>query len=135
MSAKRLAIAAEHDPVRALLLNANAVVGEAVGRVEVEDPQQARALEDDDLVALVLQANVRLRRVQPSVLLLGPLHLAVELVEEPIPQQLVVDEVELPARVVEAVAVALAREVQPFWVAELVAFEVEVALAAQAVRD
>jgi hypothetical protein len=111
MPAKRFTISTEHDPIRAFLLNANAVVGKAVGRVEVEDPQQARALEDDDLIALVLKADVGLRRVQPSVLLLGPLHLAVELVEEPVAQELVVDEVELPARVVEAVAVAFAREV------------------------
>lgn len=135
MPAKVLAIGAQHNAVGALLLDANAVVGEAALRVEVEDPQQARALKHNDLVALVLEADVRLRRMQPAVLLLCPLHLGVEVVEESVAQELVVDEVELAARVVERVSVAFAGEVEPLRVPELVAFEIEVALAAEAVRD
>jgi hypothetical protein len=133
MATKRLAIRAEHDPICAFLLDTNAVVREAVGRMEVEDPQQARALKHNDLIALVLQADVRLGRMQPSVLLFRPLHLAVELVQEAVAQQFVVDEIELPARVVEAVAVTFAGEVEPFGMAELVALEVQIAFSAQAV--
>lgn len=128
-------VGVEDDAVSARLLDADAVVGEAAAGVEVEDPEQARALEGDDLVAVVLERDVRLRAVQPAVLLLRPLHLAVELVQELVPQQVVVGEVELASRVVEGVVVAGAWEVEPFRVSELVAEEVEVAFAAEAVGD
>ena len=135
VAAKVLAVGAEDDSVGALLLDADAVVGEAVLGVEVEDPEKAGALEDDDFVALVLQADVGLRRVQPAVLLFGPLHLAVEFVEESVAQEVVIDEVELAPCIVEAVVVARTWEVQPFRMAEFVAFKVEVALPSETVRD
>lgn len=135
VATERLCVRVQHDLVRALLLDTNAVVGEAVLRVEVEDPQETGTLEHDDLVALVLQADVCLWCVQPAILLLGPLHLAVELVEEPVAQEFVIDEVELATSIVEAVVVALAREVEPLWVTKLVALEVQVSLASQSMRD
>lgn len=103
--------------------------------MEIEDPKEPCALEDQDLVALVLQADVGLRGVEPAVLVLGKLHGAVELVEELVPQQVVLGEVELAASVPEGVVVAGPREVEPFGVAELVALEVQVALAAEGVGD
>lgn len=135
MAAKLLRICAEHNLVGALLLDSNAVVGEAVLRVEVEDPEEASALKDNDLVALVLEADVGLGRVEPAVLLFGPLHLAVELVEVAVAEETVVNKVELAAGVCEAVVVAFTGKVEPFWVAELVTFKVEVALASEAVGD
>lgn len=134
-AAKQGIIRVEEDAVRARLLGPDAVIGEAFGRMEIEDPQQARTLEDEDLVELVLQAYVGLRRVQPAVLLLRGLHRAVELVQELVPQQAVLCQVELPAGVPEGVAVAGAGEVEPLRVPELVALEVEVALAAKAVGN
>ena len=38
--------------------SAELVVGETLGRVEVEDPEEVAALEADDLVAFVFQADV-----------------------------------------------------------------------------
>ena len=63
MATEGLVVSAEYDPVSALLLNTITVVSEAVGRVEVEDPQETSTLEDDDLVTLMLQADVRLWRM------------------------------------------------------------------------
>jgi hypothetical protein len=54
VTAKVLAISAQDDPIRALLLDADAVICETVGRVEVEDPEKAGPFEHDDFVALVL---------------------------------------------------------------------------------
>ena len=73
--------------------------------------------------------------MEPSVLLFCPLHLAVKFIEEPVAEKLVVWKVELAASVVEAVVVAFAWEIEPLGVAKLVAFEVQVALTSQAVRD
>lgn len=130
-----LGVGVEHDLVGAGHVDADPVIGKALGGVEVEDEDAAAALEHDDLVALVLEADVGLGCVQPAVVGLRQVHLAVELVEVPVPQQVVFGQVELAPRVPERVLVALAREVEPFRVAELVAFEVEVALAAEAVRQ
>lgn len=135
MAAEYLAIGANDNPVGSLLLNADAVVGEAVGRVKVEDPEQAGALKYNDLVALVLEADVGLWRVQPAILFLGPLHLAVKLVEELVAEEVVVCEVELAAGIVEAVAVAFTGKVEPLWVAKLIALKVQVAFASKTVRD
>lgn len=60
VTTKVLAIGAENDPVRALLLDTHAVVCEAVRWVEVEDPEEASPLKDNHLVTLVLQADVSL---------------------------------------------------------------------------
>ena len=103
--------------------------------MKIKDPQQARTLKHNNLVALMLERNVRLRRMQPPVPRFCPLHLGIEIIQEPISEELVVDEIELTAGVVEAVIVAGTREVEPLGMAKLVAFEVEVAFAAETVRD
>lgn len=135
VAAESLAVGAEHNAIRAFLLDADAVIGEAVGGVEVEYPEQASALKHNDLVAFVLETDVCLRGVQPPVLLLCPLHFAVEFVEEPVAQEVVVNEVELAPRVVEAVAVAFAREVEPFGVPEFITLEIQITFASETVRD
>ena len=134
-TAERWAVGVQDNAVSTSLLNTNTVVCEAVRRVEVEDPAKTGTLEDNDLVALILEGDVCLVRVQPAILLLGPLHLAVKVVQEVVAEDLVIDKVELAAGVVEAVAVALTREVKPFGVSKLVSFEVEVSLTSKTVCD
>lgn len=134
-TAERWAVGVQDNAVSTSLLNTNTVVCEAVRRVEVEDPEKTGTLEDNDLVALILEGDVGLVRVQPAILLLGPLHLAVKVVQEVVAEDLVIDKVELAASVVEAVAVALTREVKPFGVSKLVSFEVEVSLTSKTVCD
>ena len=75
-------VSIQYDLVGASLLNAYAVVRVALRGVKIEDPQQACSLENNDFVLLVLQADMCLRRMQPAVLLFGPLHLAVKFIEE-----------------------------------------------------
>lgn len=83
------------------LLNTNSVVRIRILRMEVEDPQQARPLKDQDLICFILQADICLCRMQPAVLLFRPLYLTVELVQELIPEQIVVREIELSPGVPE----------------------------------
>lgn len=130
-----LGIGVEHDLVGPGRLDADAIIREALRSVEVEDEDAAAALEHDDLVALVLEADVRLGRVQPPVVRLRQVHLAVELVEVFVPQEVVICEVQLAPRIPERVLVPLARKVEPFRMAEFVAFKVEVALTSEAVRE
>lgn len=134
-STESCVVCVEDHSVSTRVLHTNTVVGERARGVEVEDPQQSSPLEDDDFVALILQADVCLWGVQPSVLVLSPLHCLVEVVEEVVAEELVFHKVELAARVVEAVVVAFTGEVEPFWVAKLVAFEVEVGFSSQTVGD
>lgn len=67
-------------------------------------------------------------------MLLGVLHLRVEFVEELVPEQAVISEIELAACIPEAVIVASPGEVEPFRVTEFVTLEVQVSLAAKSVR-
>lgn len=128
-----LLVGGEHDAVRASDVHTNPIVAERVGGVEVEHEDKARALVRDDLVALVLERDPRLWRREPAVLVLEVMHRLVELVQVPVPQHGVVHNVPLAPSVVEGVAVALAGEVEPLRVTELVAFEIEVAFAAERV--
>lgn len=131
----RLRISVKHNTVRPLLLDTNAVIRVALRRMEVKDPDQASTLKDNDFISLVLQADIRLRRVQPAVFLLGVLHAGVELVEELVAEEIVGCEVKLASCVPEAVVISGAGEVEPFGVAELIAFEVEIAFSSESVGD
>lgn len=128
-------VGVQNDSISPALLDSDAVVSETLSGVEVENPQQAGAFENNDFVRLVLQADVGLRAVQPSILLFRPLHFGIEVVEEFVPQQIVVGEVELAARIPKAVVVARSWEIEPFRMAEFITLKVEVALAAEPVRD
>jgi len=132
---KGWAISVDDNAVSTSLLNTNPVVGKAVARVEVKDPEQPGALKDDDLVLLVLEGDVGLWAVEPAIFLFCPLHLAVKLVQEAVSQQLVVWQIELTAGIVEAVAVALAWKIEPLWMAKFVALEVEVTFTTESVGD
>lgn len=74
-------VSIKHDPVRTGFLDTDSVISEGPGRMEIEDPEKTRALEDEDLVRFILQADVCLRGVQPAILLFGQLHGAVKFVE------------------------------------------------------
>lgn len=81
-SSKSGIIGIKNNAIRARDINTDAIIREALRRVEIEDPQQARAFKDEDLVILILQTDVRLRGMQPAVFGFGVLHRAVEVVEE-----------------------------------------------------
>ena len=114
-------VGVENRLVGSRLVDADAVVSVAVAGMEIEDEKQAGSLENDNLVGLVLQADVCLRSCQPSILLFHVLHGTVKVIEPLVPEQLVVNEVELSASVVERVVVSSAREIEPFRMTELVA--------------
>ena len=73
--------------------------------------------------------------MKPSVLLLGPLHLAIKVVQEAVSEQVIVGQIELTTGIVKAVAVAFTWKVEPFGVTKLIALEVEVSLATKSVSD
>lgn len=134
-TADLLGIGVEHNLVGAGRLDADAIVREALSSVEVENEDAAAALKHDNFITLILEADIRLGRVQPPVVLLRQVHLAVELIQVLVPQETVLCEVHLTPRIPERVLVPLTRKVEPFWMAEFVAFEVEVAFTPEAVRE
>lgn len=71
--------------------------------MEVEDEQQPGTLEDDHLVILTLEADIRLRACEPLVLRLEVLHGTIKVVEFVVMEMLSVwcDEVKLTAGIVE----------------------------------
>lgn len=133
MSARLLGIRVQHNSVCPGHVDPNPVIAEALGRMEVEDEKAATSLEDDDLVSLVLERDVCLRRLQPTEAALAGVHETIKVVEELVPEQVVVGQVKLAPGVPKGVLVALAGEVQPFRVTKLVTLEVEIALAAETV--
>jgi hypothetical protein len=54
-------------------------------------------------------------------------HGRIELVEIAVSQEWIVDQIELPASVLERIAIACSGEIEPFGMPKLVAFEIEVA--------
>lgn len=134
-SSKSWTVSIDDDAVSTGLLDTDPVVGKAVAWVKVEDPEKSGALKHNDLVLLVLEGDVGLWSVEPTILLFCPLHLAVEVVQEAVSQQVVVWEVELTASIVEAVAVALAWKVEPLWVTEFVALKIKITLATESVGN
>jgi hypothetical protein len=123
----------EHDLVRAGYFDAHTIVGEGLGRMEVEDEQETRTLEHDQLVDLVLERDVSLWRGEPSMLFLQLVHVRIERGQVLIPQQFVVDHRPLAARMLERITIALAREVEPLWVTGFIALEVEISLSTEGV--
>lgn len=130
VATKLQVIRIQHDAVRSRLFNADPIVGKAFRGMEVEHPQQVRSFKDEDLIDFVLETDIRLWSLQPTVLLLCELHGAVELVEKPIAQEMVFREIQLPTCIPEGIAISFSGEVEPFWMAKLVALKVEVAFAA-----
>lgn len=132
-AAEIFGVAVQHHSVGTSALYTDTVVYVALLWVEVEDEQQASPFEDDDLVGLVLQTDVCLFRMKPSILLLGMLHPGVELIQESVSEEFVFREIELTSCIPEAVIISFSWEVEPLWMAKLVTFKVQVAFAAQTV--
>ncbi len=105
------------------------VVGIGFLWVEVEDNQAVAALERQHLVSLVLAEGNR-SGVEQTVFCDAVDHVPVETVQPAVFQQLVVGQIPLAAGMVEGPAVVLPREVDPLWMTELIAHEVEVAAGA-----
>ena len=117
------------------LLDTDTIVREALARMEIEYPQQACPFEDDDFVLFVLETHMRLRRMQPAILLLCPLHFRVEVVQELVSEIAVFGQIQLTTCVPKAIVVSFPREIQPFWVSEFVALKIKVSLTAQRMSD
>ena len=103
--------------------------------VEVTDEHQRPATVDQDLllVAHVQGLDERIGdHVEPAV---EVLHRPVEVVEEPIAQVGMIDQRPLPPGVLVRKAVAFARKIDPLGVAELIAYEIQIPLAAQGERN
>lgn len=88
--------------------------------MEVKDEQQSRALKHDDLITLMLKADVSLRRCEPAILLLKVLHSSIKVIQESVTQKVVINQVELTSRVMERVVVSSTRKVEPLRVTKLV---------------
>jgi len=83
----------------------------------------------------MLQANVSLGCVQPSVTLFKMLHGSIKVVEKFVSQEGVIKDIPLPSGVVVRVVVPGTREVEPFRVAEFITLKVEVAFTTQSVSE
>jgi hypothetical protein len=108
-----LVVARQCDLVRPRNIDPDPVIREALRRVEVKHEEEACALVRDDLVALVLERDVRLRAGEPVVLGVEVVHGGIEGAEVLVPEQIVVKDVPLSTSVLEGAVVALAREVEP----------------------
>lgn len=133
VTSKVFGVSVEDNLVRAGHINADSVVGEALSGVEVEYEDYTSPLKNNDLVVLVLERDVRLRRGQPAVLALGGVHCAIKVVQKLVSKQMIISEVQLASSIPERVLVALAREVKPFRMAKFIALKVQVAFAAESV--
>mmetsp|Transcript_84829 Transcript_84829/g.262614 ORF Transcript_84829/g.262614 Transcript_84829/m.262614 type:complete len:319 (-) Transcript_84829:497-1453(-) len=127
--ASEAALIGVQDSAKGLVpLGPDPVVCVRAGRMEVEDDQALSALHGDHLVLLAHERAVVVPVAQEREAALDLHHVLVELVEEPVAQVVLVRQVVATVGVVVAPAVALAREVDPLGVAELVAAEAQVAL-------
>lgn len=59
-SAKQIVIGAQHHLISAGHIDTDSVIGKALGRVEIEHKHQSGSFKGNQLVALVLVADVRL---------------------------------------------------------------------------
>jgi len=101
--AELLRVRVQDDLVFSGDINTDSVVCVGIGCVEVEDEQQSGTLEDDHLVILAFEADIRLRACEPLVLRLEVLHGTIKVVKFVVMEMLSVwcDEVELTAGIVE----------------------------------
>ena len=102
--------------------------------MEVEHHQTGSPLVGQNLVTVVVATLHRLE-VEEALFADKLYHIGIETVEARIFEQLIVGEVPLPAGILARPAVALAGEVDPLGMAELVAHEIEVAPAARGERN
>lgn len=93
MAANILVVGVQNNLVRSRNLNADSVVGIALGGVEIENEDNAGPLKDDDLVSLMLERDVCLWRRQPTVVLLRGVHETIKVVEELIAKEVIISQV------------------------------------------
>ena len=61
------------------------------------------------------------------ILVIQVLHIFVKFIQEPIPQQAIMDKMPLSSRMMVTVTVSLPWKIKPFWMAEFIPHEVEIA--------
>ena len=125
----------EGDAVLARHANADVQVFVGVGGVEVEDEDERSSLGDDEFALLARGGHPLVLVREELVALVEVHHRPVEVVELVVAEVLGVGEVPAAAAVVVRPLVALAGEVDPLGVAELVTHEVQVPLAADGHGD
>lgn len=113
---KPLLIATQHHLIRTLYLDPDPIIRKALCRVEIEHEQESSALVHDKFVDLVFERDICLWRGEPVILRVEVVHGGVKRVEVSVPEDRVVDDVPLATGIVEGVAVAFAREIQPLWI-------------------
>mmetsp|Transcript_66966 Transcript_66966/g.160398 ORF Transcript_66966/g.160398 Transcript_66966/m.160398 type:complete len:280 (-) Transcript_66966:1218-2057(-) len=114
---------------------ADAIVRVRVGGMEVEDKEAIPALEDEDLVHLIAARAELMLGAQKLESVLESLHDLIEGLEVLELQVVSVWQVEAPPAMPIAPTIPLAWEINPLWVAELIADEVQVAFTAKAESD
>ena len=123
-------VTGESDFEGRTFLDRDAEIAMGPAGVEVEGEQQALPGEGDGLAVVVHDVQVAAVLGEHIHTLGQSHHVPVEFAQEAVLQSLIVLQAPLAAAVVEAPAVALPGEVDPFRVAELVAHEVQVCFAA-----
>lgn len=103
--------------------------------MEIEDEDETGSLKDNDFVSFVLQGDVCLWGVKPTVLRFALVHHGIKVVQELVAEKRVLGEIELAAGIPEGVLVTLTRKIEPLGMTELIALEIEVAFTTQAVGE
>lgn len=131
MSSKPRLIRIQRNPVLPCSGDTDSVIRKRLCWMKIENEHGSGTIKDKDLVAFMFERDECLRGGEPSDLGLGMVHGRVELIEELVPQEVVVDDVPLTTRVMEGGVVSCARKVEPFRVAEFVTDERQVPLSSQ----
>mmetsp|Transcript_19026 Transcript_19026/g.32057 ORF Transcript_19026/g.32057 Transcript_19026/m.32057 type:complete len:462 (+) Transcript_19026:287-1672(+) len=114
---------------------ANLISLVAVARMKVEGKDQVAAFEDDDLVILILLADILMLGAHKLEAILTCLHQFIKGLKEFVAQQIILRQIPTTSAVMMTPAILRAREVDPLGVPKLVAHEVQIALAAQGQHD
>ena len=117
------------------VVRTNLVVSKTLGVVKVEHEEEPRPLVNNHLVTIMLSADVLARGGQPVKLVLQTVHGRVKVVQVTIAEELVVNQIELAASVVIAVAIPCTWEVQPLWVSKFIPNEIEIPFSSQRVSQ
>ena len=75
MTSKVLVVRVQNHAIATRMIRADTVIGEALGRVEVEDPKKTSTFKGNDLIAFMLPTHICLKQQRISSSLL--LHLAI----------------------------------------------------------
>lgn len=98
--------------------------------MEVENEKEVTLLVDYDFVSFIAHGHVLMGLDHRAELELGGVHLLVEFVKLSVSQLIVIHKIPLSATMLIAISVTFSWEINPFWMAEFISHEVEVALTA-----